>query len=279
MQKRDFCKSNLTFKWDFIALWGIITRTYFNHLTNMLILKPFFNITRFFSLFILAVSLMLVGCQSASHVEQSQGFNVEKILNKVKLHKTTERQLREYLGTPAYEASCLKDQKRVIGFVIFGDHFYSNLSKGAALGYLTFGLKSKIFAHTLKFITAKVDNKGKIIAIKANGVTYNKHMRFSTWIEYKRTLSVKELKSEVNFSTDEVKDTFIAQYNKTHKTKFESLSSKQKEKVFVTNTVNDYQTEAYLYGQKVFGSFSEFITPLPQNYDGAKALTIFSVKN
>ena len=245
----------------------------------MFILKPFITLTRLFSLFILAVSLMLVGCQSASHVEQSQGFNVEKILNKVKLHKTTERQLREYLGTPAYEASCLKDQKRVIGFVIFGDHFYSNLSKGAVLGYLTFGLKSKIFAHTLKFITAKVDNKGKIIAIKANGVTFNKHMRFSTWLEYKRPLSVKELKSEVNFSTDEVKDTFIAQYNKTHKTKFESLSSKQKEKVFVTNTVNDYQTEAYLYGQKVFGSFSEFITPLPQNYDGAKALTIFSVKN
>ena len=279
MQKRDFCKSNLTFKWDFIALWGIITRTYFNHLTNMFILKPFITLTRLFSLFILAVSLMLVGCQSASHVEQSQGFNVEKILNKVKLHKTTEHQLREYLGTPAYEASCLKDQKQVIGFVIFGDHFYSNLSKGAVLGYLTLGIKSKIFAHTLKFITAKLDENGKIIAIKANGVTFNKHMRFSTWLEYKRTLSVKELKSEVNFSTDEVKDTFIAQYNKTHKTKFESLSSKQKEKVFVTNTVNDYQTEAYLYGQKVFGSFSEFITPLPQNYDGAKALTIFSVKN
>lgn len=279
MQKRDFCKSNLTFKWDFIALWGIITRTYFNHLTNMFILKPFITLTRLFSLFILAVSLMLVGCQSASHVEQNQGFNVEKILNKVKLHKTTEHQLREYLGTPAYEASCLKDQKRVIGFVIFGDHFYSNLSKGAVLGYLTLGIKSKIFAHTLKFITAKLDENGKIIAIKANGVTFNKHMRFSTWLEYKRTLSVKELKSEVNFSTDEVKDTFIAQYNKTHKTKFESLSSKQKEKVFVTNTVNDYQTEAYLYGQKVFGSFSEFITPLPQNYDGAKALTIFSVKN
>lgn len=279
MQKRDFCKSNLTFKWDFIALWGIITRTYFSHLTNMFILKPFITLTRLFSLFILAVSLMLVGCQSASHVEQSQGFNVEKILNKVKLHKTTERQLREYLGTPAYEASCLKDQKRVIGFVIFGDHFYSNLSKGAVLGYLTLGIKSKIFAHTLKFITAKLDENGKIIAIKANGVTFNKHMRFSTWLEYKRPLSVKELKSEVNFSTDEVKDTFIAQYNKTHKTKFESLSSKQKEKVFVTNTVNDYQTEAYLYGQKVFGSFSEFITPLPQNYDGAKALTIFSVKN
>lgn len=245
----------------------------------MFILKPFITLTRLFSLFILAVSLMLVGCQSASHVEQSQGFNVEKILNKVKLHKTTECQLREYLGTPAYEASCLKDQKRVIGFVIFGDHFYSNLSKGAVLGYLTLGIKSKIFAHTLKFITAKLDENGKIIAIKANGVTFNKHMRFSTWLEYKRTLSVKELKSEVNFSTDEVKDTFIAQYNKTHKTKFESLSSKQKEKVFVTNTVNDYQTEAYLYGQKVFGSFSEFITPLPQNYDGAKALTIFSVKN
>ena len=279
MQKRDFCKSNLTFKWDFIALWGIITRTYFNHLTNMFILKPFITLTRLFSLFILAESLMLVGCQSASHVEQSQGFNVEKILNKVKLHKTTERQLREYLGTPTYEASCLKDQKRVIGFVIFGDHFYSNLSKSAVLGYLTLGIKSKIFAHTLKFITAKLDENGKIIAIKANGVTFNKHMRFSTWLEYKRTLSVKELKSEVNFSTDEVKDTFIAQYNKTHKTKFESLSSKQKEKVFVTNTVNDYQTEAYLYGQKVFGSFSEFITPLPQNYDGAKALTIFSVKN
>ena len=279
MQKRDFCKSNLTFKWDFIALWGIITRTYFSHLTNMFILKPFITLTRLFSLFILAVSLMLVGCQSASHVEQSQGFNVEKILNKVKLHKTTERQLREYLGTPAYEASCLKDQKRVIGFVIFGDHFYSNLSKGAVLGYLTLGIKSKIFAHTLKFITAKLDENGKIIAIKANGVTFNKHMRFSTWLEYKRPLSVKELKSEVNFSTDEVKDSFIAQYNKTHKTKFESLSSKQKEKVFVTNTVNDYQTEAYLYGQKVFGSFSEFITPLPQNYDGAKALTIFSVKN
>ena len=245
----------------------------------MFILKPFITLTRLFSLFILAVSLMLVGCQSASHVEQSQGFNVEKILNKVKLHKTTERQLREYLGTPAYEASCLKDQKRVIGFVIFGDHFYSNLSKSAVLGYLTLGIKSKIFAHTLKFITAKLDENGKIIAIKANGVTFNKHMRFSTWLEYKRPLSVKELKSEVNFSTDEVKDTFIAQYNKTHKTKFESLSSKQKEKVFVTNTVNDYQTEAYLYGQKIFGSFSEFITPLPQNYDGDKALSIFSLKN
>ena len=95
----------------------------------------------------------------------------------------------------------------------------------------------------------------------------------------KRTLTVNELKSEVNFSTDEVKKTFIENYNKMHKTKFQSLSSKQKEKVIVTKTVNDYQTEAYLYGQKIFGSFSEFITPLPQNYDGDKALSIFSLKN
>ena len=173
----------------------------------------------------MALSLLLLGCQSANHIEQSQGFNVEKILNKVKLHKTTERQLREYLGTPAYEATCLKDNQKVIGFVILGDHFYSNLSKGAVLGYLTLGIKSKIFAHTLKFITAKVDDNGKIIDIKANGVTYNKHMRLSTWLEYKRTLTVNELKSEVNFSTDEVKKTFIENYNKMHKTKFQSLSS------------------------------------------------------
>ncbi|MDY5188357.1 MAG: hypothetical protein SPF26_02585 [Succinivibrio sp.] len=245
----------------------------------MPILKPFLKLSKLFSLFILALSLLLLGCQSANHIEQSQGFNVEKILNKVKLHKTTERQLREYLGTPAYEATCLKDNQKVIGFVILGDHFYSNLSKGAVLGYLTLGIKSKIFAHTLKFITAKVDDNGKIIDIKANGVTYNKHMRLSTWLEYKRTLTVNELKSEVNFSTDEVKKTFIENYNKMHKTKFQSLSSKQKEKVIVTKTVNDYQTEAYLYGQKIFGSFSEFITPLPQNYDGDKALSIFSLKN
>ena len=279
MQKRDFCKSNLTFKWDFIALWGIITRTYFNHLTNMFILKPFITLTRLFSLFILAVSLMLVGCQSASHVEQSQGFNVEKILNKVKLHKTTERQLREYLGTPAYEASCLKDQKRVIGFVIFGDHFYSNLSKGAVLGYLTLGIKSKIFAHTLKFITAKLDENGKIIAIKANGVTFNKHMRFSTWLEYKRSLSIEELKSPINYNTEEIKNTFIQRYNKLHAIKFEKLSSNQKEKLIVTNTVNDYQTEAYLYGQKICGSFSEFTTSCPKNFDGKNALQIFSSIN
>ena len=55
--------------------------------------------------------------------------------------------------------------------------------------------------------------------------------------------------------------------------------SKQREKLIVSDTVNDYQTEAYLYGQKVLGSFSDFITPLPQNFDGAKALTIFSVEN
>ena len=104
-------------------------------------------------------------------------------------------------------------------------------------------------------------------------------MRFSTWLEYKRTLSVKELKSEVNFSTDEVKDTFIAQYNKTHKTKFENLSSKQREKLIVSDTVNDYQTEAYLYGQKIFGSFSEFITPLPQNYEKHNTAPVLRCRN
>ena len=82
MQKRDFCKSNLTFKWDFIALLGRIRIKVFKHQSNMPILKPFLKLSKLFSLFILALSLLLLGCQSANHIEQSQGFNVEKILNK-----------------------------------------------------------------------------------------------------------------------------------------------------------------------------------------------------
>ena len=220
---------------------------------------------------------MLLGCESSSNIELENGIDITKVEKLITKNKSKESTIRQYLGTPTYECTNLKDGKRMVGFTIFSDHFYKSTGKGLFWGYITFGIKSKVYPFTLKFLTFKVNDKGIIENYKSSGEVFNYHVRLGTWVEYQRSMTRKELRSQINYTESEIEDTFAYLYYKKYKVHLDDLDSDKKDKIIINENFVSFQDEAYKHGQKAFGKCSAMITSPTRKNDGIKANEIFKM--
>lgn len=215
--------------------------------------------------FTFVTMLFFTGCANTQSVDLQP--KVDEIDKLIEVNKTTYSELRELLGTPAFEADVYDGNTKLVCF-IYTTKIFKNVGGNVLKGLVTFGFGSKSAPMLAKNMFFTLDLNGIVKDSFYTGFSAVHKWRLTHWFEAEREISKAELMENIDYSVEDIYLKYFEQEARMYGVTVDELSDdiKYKETPFVP-----YHPYAINQAVKRFGHITMTnINPKREPNDGAK---------